>query len=70
MGDDIQIRLVEWPTLTDIDVVGDEFKAIVVNPSDTGYNSAYPNLCDLLKKRWNIEHRDEDLIGFRAREIG
>jgi|SRR5208337_536895 len=68
-GDDIEVCLVQWPTFTDIDVVGDEFKAIVVNPSDTGYNSAYPNLCELLKNKWHIDHSDEDLIGFIVREI-
>jgi hypothetical protein len=36
---------------------------------DTGYESAYPNLLAVLKSKWNIEHSDEDLIGFRVREV-
>jgi len=31
-GDHIQVCLLEWPSLSDIDVVGDEKKAVVINP--------------------------------------
>jgi hypothetical protein len=68
-GDDIEICMVRWPTFDDLDVIGDEFKAIVVNPSDTGYTSAFPNLCEVLKNKWNIDHKIDDLIGFIPRQI-
>jgi hypothetical protein len=67
-GDHIEVCLVSWPSLEDLDVVGDEQKAAVINPNDTGFASAYPNICNLLRNKWNIEHRDEDLIGLRVRE--
>jgi hypothetical protein len=68
-GDNIEVCLVQWPTLRDIDVLGDEFKAIVVNPNDTRYNSAYPNLHELLKNEWNIHHFSADLIGVIVHEV-
>jgi hypothetical protein len=55
--------------VADLDVVGDEKKAVVVNPGDTGFASAYPNLCSLLANKWKIEHSDDDLIGIRVREM-
>ena len=67
VGDHIQVCLLAWPGLTDIDVVGEETKAPVVNPSDTGFTSAYPNLCSLLQNKWNIDHNQSVLIGMRAR---
>jgi hypothetical protein len=67
VGDHIEVCLLKWPSLTDIDVIGDEIKASVVNPADTGFNSAFPNLCDLLKRKWNIEHEQSILIGARVR---
>jgi hypothetical protein len=67
LGDHIQVCLVQWPSFSDIDVVGDAKKATVVNPSDTGYNSAFPNLLELLSKKWNIDHEQSTLIGLRAR---
>ena len=69
MGDHIEVCTLEWPTFKDLDFVGDLQKAVVTNPSDTGYASAYPNLLTLLKKKWNIEHKDDDLIGIRVREV-
>lgn len=67
-GDHIQVCLLTWPLLSDIDVVGEEDKAPVVNPSDTAFNSAYPNLCGLLANKWNIDHEQSILIGMRVRE--
>jgi hypothetical protein len=67
-GDHIEICLVEWPTFKDIDMVGDEKKASVINPGDTGFTSAYPNLCDLLQRKWNVDHELSVLIGIRPRE--
>lgn len=67
VGDHIQVCLVQWPSFSDIDVVGDVTKAAVVNPSDTGYNSAFPNLLELLSKKWNIDHEKSILIGARER---
>ena len=49
-GDNIEVCLVRWPGFEDIDIVGDEDKAIVVNPGDTGYASAFPNVCELLNE--------------------
>jgi hypothetical protein len=69
MDDHIEACLVEWPTFKDLDVVGEEKFAVVVNPGDTGYVSAHPNLCELLKKKWNIVHDIDDLIGLRVREV-
>jgi len=68
-GDPIELCLVGWPTFQDIDEIVSPDKAVVVNPFDTGYASAYPNLLAVLKSKWNIEHQDEDLIGVRVREI-
>lgn len=68
-GDHIQICLVKWPSFEDIDVIGDEKKAVVVNPYDTGFASAYPNLCALLQNKWNIDHERSQLIGIREREV-
>ncbi len=68
-GDNIEVCLLKWPTLEDINIVGDEEKAIVVNPADTGYNSAHLNVCQLLKKKWDIDHEKSIFIGFRSREI-
>jgi hypothetical protein len=59
--------LLKWPTFEDLDMVGNEQSAVVVNPGDTGFASAYPNLCALLRNKWNIKHSDEDLIGIRVR---
>jgi hypothetical protein len=67
LGDHIQVCLLAWPLLSDIDVVGEEDKALVVNPADTGFIYAYPNLCKLLKKKWNIDHEQSILIGMRVR---
>jgi hypothetical protein len=69
MGDHIEVCLLTWPDLEDIDVVGNEQKARVINPGDTGFNSAYPNTCDLLKNKWKIDHARSILIGFRPRDI-
>ncbi len=66
--DNIEVCLIEWPSFKDIDVLGDEFKAIVVNASDTGYESAHPNLCDVLKNKWNIDHETSELLGVIQRE--
>lgn len=63
MGDHIEVCLVEWPTFKDIDKPGEIDKAPVINPADTGFTSAYPNFLTLLKNKWGIEYRDEDLIG-------
>ena len=68
LGDHIELALLTWPDFRDIDVVGDLDKAVVVNPSDTGYNSAYPNTIQLLAKKWNIDHEQSVLIGLRFRE--
>jgi len=68
-GDHIEVSLLTWPTFDDINVVGDLDKAIVVNASDTGYTSAYPNVCDLLQKKWKIDHEQSVLIGFRPRQV-
>jgi hypothetical protein len=68
-GDHIEVCLLRWPTFEDLDVVGDEQKSVVINPSDTGFASAYPNMCTLLQNKWNIRHSDEDLIGIRARDV-
>jgi hypothetical protein len=43
-GDHIQVCMLKWHSLSDIDIVGDEDKALVVNPADTGFGSAFPNL--------------------------
>jgi hypothetical protein len=66
-GDHIQVCLLTWPLLSDIDVVGEEDKAPVINPADTGFRSAYPNLCGLLGQKWNIDHEQSTLIGMRVR---
>ena len=66
IGDPIELCLVSWPDFRDIDDVVSPDKAVVVNPFDTGYTSAHPNLLAVLKAKWNIEHRDEDLIGLRV----
>lgn len=68
-GDHIEVCLVKWPTFADLDMVGDEKKSAVINPWDTGFASAYPNFCVLLKNKWNITHTDEGLIGLRPREV-
>lgn len=68
-GDHIEICTLEWPSLRDLDIVGDEKKAVVVNPGDTGYVSAFPNLFSVLANKWNIEHSDDDLIGIRVRAV-
>lgn len=68
LGDHIQVCMLEWHSLSDIDIVGDEDKASVLNPADTGFNSAYPNLCNLLNKKWSINHEQSILIGMRVRE--
>ena len=68
-GDNIEVCLVRWPGFEDIDIVGDEDKAIVVNPGDTGYASAFPNVCELLMKKWKIDHEQSVLIGIRARNL-
>jgi hypothetical protein len=69
LGDHIEVCTLEWPLFKDLDVVGDEKKAVVVNPNDTGYMSAYPNLLALLAKKWDIKHSDDDLIGVRVRDV-
>jgi hypothetical protein len=68
-GDHIEVCLLNWPSFEDLDLVGDEQKAVVVNPGDTGFASAYPNMCTLLRNKWNVDHCDDDLIGIRVREI-
>jgi hypothetical protein len=67
LGDHIEVCTLEWPSLEDINVVGDEKKAPVINPADTGFNSAYPNVCDLLRSKWKIDHEKSVLIGMRGR---
>jgi hypothetical protein len=66
-SDHIQVCLLAWPLFSDIDVVGEEDKAPVVNPADTGFIYAYPNLCNLLTKKWNVDHEQSILIGIRER---
>jgi hypothetical protein len=67
-GDHIEICTLTWPELADLDVIGDEQKAVVVNPNDTGFRWAYPNMCTLLLNKWNIDHNEiDDLIGSRVR---
>jgi hypothetical protein len=68
-GDDIQVCLLTWPSFEDFDVIGDEQKAVVVNPGDTGFSCAYQHLLTLLKEKWKIEHSDNDLIGVRVRNV-
>jgi hypothetical protein len=68
LGDSIEVALLTWPDFKDIDVVGDIDKAVVVNPGDTGYVSAYPNFTTLLQKKWNIDHEKSVVIGIRVRE--
>jgi hypothetical protein len=67
VGDNVEVCLLKWPTFEDLDVVGDHLKAVVVNPGDTGFTCAFPNLCSLLKNKWNIDHDIDDLIGLRER---
>lgn len=69
LGDHIEVCMLEWPSLKDLDFVGDVQRAVVVNPGDTGYARAYPNLLTLLQNKWNIEHNDDDIIGIRVREV-
>jgi hypothetical protein len=66
-GDHIEICLVSWPDFKDIDVVGDEKKASVINPGDTGFTSAYPNFTNLLLRKWGVNHEESILIGMRVR---
>jgi hypothetical protein len=68
-GDHIELCLVKWPTFEDIDEVAAADKAVVVNPGDTGFASAYPNILTVLKSKWNIDHSDDDLIGLRFRDV-
>jgi hypothetical protein len=68
-GDNIEVCLLKWPSFEDINIIGDEHKAVVVNPADTGYNSAYPNVCELLKNKWGIDHEKSILIGLRPRDV-
>jgi hypothetical protein len=67
LDDPIEVCLLKWPTFEDIDIVGELDKAKVVNPGDTGRSSAFPNICKLLKNKWNIDHNIDDLIGIRER---
>jgi hypothetical protein len=69
VGDSIELCLLSFPEFRDIDDVVSPDNAVVVNPFDTGYISAYPNLLGVLKSKWNISHRDEDLIGIRLPEV-
>jgi len=39
----------------------------MVNPGETGFASAYPDILKVLKSKWGIDHKDDDLIGIRAR---
>jgi len=67
-GDHIELCLLSWPDLADRDEVVSEKLAVVTNPYDTGLARAYPNILNVLKKKWDIDHRDEDLIGIRERK--
>ena len=69
LGDHIQVCMLKFPSFEDIDIVGEENKAVVTNPGDTGYLSAYPNLCNLLQNKWNVIHADSIVIGFRTRKV-
>jgi hypothetical protein len=68
-GDNIAVCLVQWPSFTDIDVVGEELKAVVENPGDTGFSRAYPNLVGLMQTKWNVDHDASVLIGAIVREV-
>ena len=63
VGDPIELCLVKWPTFEDIDEIVSPESAVVVNQGDTGYTSAYDNFGKVLKKKWNIRHSDDKLIG-------
>jgi len=67
MGHNIEMCLVKWPSFEDIDEVLSEHAAVVVNPGETGFASAYPNILKVLKSKAGIDHKDDDLIGIRAR---
>ena len=62
-GDPIELCMVRWPTFEDIDEIVSPDSAVVVNLGDTGYTSAYDNFVKVLKKKWNIDHDDDKLIG-------
>lgn len=65
IGDSIEVCLLNWPTLEDINIVGNEKLASVWNPFETGSLSAHPNLCSLLWDKWNIDHKQSSHIGVR-----
>jgi len=67
MSNNIEMCLVKWPSFEDIDEVLSEHAAVVVNPGETGFVSAYPNILKVLKSKWNIDHEDNHLIGIRVR---
>jgi len=63
VGDPIELCLLSWPTFVDIDDVLSVDKAVVINPGDTGFESAYPNNIQVLKNKWGIDHEKSTLIG-------
>jgi hypothetical protein len=65
LGDPIELCLVKWPTFEDIDTVISPDSAVVINPGQTGYASAYDTFLKVLKSKWNIDHSDDGLIGLR-----
>lgn len=60
-GATVQVSRLAWPTLTDIESPTD-------SPGQTAFTSVYVNVVKILKERWAVEHRDENLIGVRSRE--
>ena len=67
-GDMISACQVEWPSLKDIDELGDADKAIVSTPGLTGFAIAFPTMVSLLQNKWNIDHKHSIVIGLIARQ--
>jgi hypothetical protein len=67
-NDPITVCQVKWPTFEDIDLIGDEKKAVITSPGLTGLVTAYEQTCLLMKNQWGIEQADSIVIGSLIKE--
>jgi hypothetical protein len=65
--DPIEVALVTFPSLEDIDFVGDVLSARVTTPGETGMATAWDRVGRVLHNKWGIERERSILIGIRVR---
>jgi hypothetical protein len=67
LNDPIEVCLVKWPTMEDLDSISDETTASVWTPGITGLAGASTTMEEFLRNKWGIDHSTSVLIGLISR---